>query len=173
VVRRRRGGAAAANGRGHWTDRDRDGRTGLAEFADNDRPSYYSGYSGSSRPWSRDDYWTRERQATSYAGLGPRGYQRTDERIREDVCDRLTDDPRVDASDIEVHIKGGELTLAGSVRTREEKRFAEDLVERVTGVREVNNHLRVRPATEVIGTARSGASVLGLNDTPPPQTRNH
>jgi osmotically-inducible protein OsmY len=109
----------------------------------------------------------------NYVGRGPRGYQRTDERIREEVCDRLTEDPRIDASDIEVHMKGGELTLSGSVRTREEKRFTEDLVERITGVREVNNHLRVRPATEVIGTARSGAAVLGLNDTPPPQTRNH
>src|SRR6185503_8363040 len=90
------------------TDRDRDGRTGLAEFADNDRASYYSGYS---RPAPRDDHWTRERsfddasrhtpygwQSTHYAGRGPRGYQRTDERIREDVCDRLTDDPRIDAS---------------------------------------------------------------------------
>jgi osmotically-inducible protein OsmY len=162
------------------TDRDRDGRTGLAEFADHDRASYYSGYS---RPNYRDDYWVRERsygdtsrygwQGQNYAGRGPRGYQRSDERIREEVCDRLTDDPRIDASDIEVHMKGGELTLSGSVRTREEKRFTEDLVERITGVREVNNNLRVRPATEVIGTARSGAAVLGLNDTPPPQTRNH
>lgn len=162
------------------TDRDRDGRTGLAEFADNDRASYYSGYS---RPTYRDDYTARERnfgdtsrygwQGPSYAGRGPRGYQRTDERIREEVCDRLTDDPRIDASDVEVHMKGGELTLSGSVRTREEKRFTEDLVERISGVREVNNHLRVRPATEVLGTARSGASVLGLTDTPPPQTRNH
>jgi osmotically-inducible protein OsmY len=196
---RRRRADEARHERSHWTDRDRDGRTGLAEFADNDRPSYYSGYS---RPSSRDDYRPRERgfgdtsryptedrytarnsapysnpqsgwQDTNYAGRGPRGYQRTDDRIREDVCDRLTDDPRIDASDIEVHMKDGELTLSGSVRTREEKRFTEDLVERITGVREVNNHLRVRPATEVLGTARSGASVLGLSDTPPPQTRNH
>ena len=169
-------GQWAERDRGPWTDRDRDGRTGLAEFADNDRASYYSGYA---RPSYRDDYW-RERSftpntytGTNYAGRGPRGYQRTDERIREDVCDRLTDDPRIDASDIEVHIKGGELTLAGSVRSRDEKRLAEDVVERTTGVREVNNHLRVRPPTEVLGTARSGASVLGLTDTPPPQTRNH
>ena len=184
AARRRRMDEARERGRwpdrdrGHWTDRDRDGRTGLAEFADNDRASYYSGYA---QPPYRDDYSTRERgfnpdpyyTRTSYTGRGPRGYQRTDERIREDVCDRLTDDPRIDASDIEVHIKGGELTLGGSVRTREEKRMAEELVERTTGVREVNNHLRVRPATEVLGTARSGASVLGLTDNPPPQTRNH
>jgi osmotically-inducible protein OsmY len=159
-----------------FTDRDRDGRRGLAEFADNDRASYYSGYS---RPSYRDDYWTRDGalgwQAANYAGRGPRGYQRSDERIREDVCDRLTDDPRIDASDIEVHMQGGELTLSGSVRTRDEKHFTEDLVERITGVREVNNHLRVRPATDVLGTARSGASVLGITDTPPPPTqrRNH
>ena len=176
---RERGQWADRDRGGPWTDRDRDGRTGLAEFADNDRASYYSGYA---RPTQRDGSWTRERSnvttdpyytRTDYAGRGPRGYQRTDDRIREDVCDRLTDDPRIDASDIEVHIKGGELTLAGSVRTREEKRLAEDLVERTSGVREVNNHLRVKPATEVLGTARSGASVLGLTDNPPPQTRNH
>ena len=61
------------------------------------------------------------------------------------------------------------MTLSGSVRSREEKRCAEDLIERISGVREVNNNLKVKPADEVIGTARSGAnSVLGLTDTPPP-----
>jgi osmotically-inducible protein OsmY len=103
----------------------------------------------------------------NYAGRGPRGYQRTDDRIREDVCDWLTDDPRIDASDVEVQVSKGEVTLAGSVRSRDEKRFAEDVVERITGVREVNNGLKVRPADEVIGTARSGSSVLGLSDNPP------
>jgi osmotically-inducible protein OsmY len=103
-----------------------------------------------------------------YTGRGPRGYHRTDDRIREDVCDRLTDEPRVDASDIEIQVDNGEVTLAGSVRTREEKRFTEDVVERVSGVREVNNSLKVRPPDEVLGTARSGASMLGLTETPPP-----
>ena len=108
-------------------------------------------------------------EETSYAGRGPRGYQRSDQRIHEEICDRLTDDPRIDASDIEVGVNTGEVTLAGSVRTREEKRCAEDLIERLSGVREVNNNLKVKPATEVLGTSRSGASVLGLNDTPPPR----
>ncbi len=120
--------------------------------------------------WSSPPHGSsREWQGTSYAGRGPRGYQRGDDRIREDVCDRLTDDPRIDASDMDIQVKGGEVTLAGSVRTRDEKRYTEDLVERITGVREVNNNLKVRPADEVLGTARSGASsVLGLTDTPPP-----
>ena len=84
------------------------------------------------------------------------------------MCDRLTDDPRIDASDIDVQVQGGEVTLNGSVRTRDEKRFTEDVVERISGVRDVNNHLKVKPADEVIGTARSGSSVLGLTDAPPP-----
>jgi hypothetical protein len=84
------------------------------------------------------------------------------------VCDRLTEDPRIDASDVDVQVKDGEVTLAGSVRTRDEKRYTEDLIERISGVRDVSNNLKVKPVDEVIGTARSGSSVLGLTDTPPP-----
>jgi len=51
----------------------------------------------------------------------------------------------------------------------EEKRYAEDVVEHVMGVRDVNNHLKVTRPDQVIGTARSGASSpLALSDTPPP-----
>jgi len=40
-------------------------------------------------------------------------------------------------------VKGAEVTLRGSVRSREEKRYTEDVVEHVMGVRDVNNHLKV------------------------------
>ncbi len=78
-----------------------------------------------------------------YAGRGPRGYRRSDERIREDVNERLTDDWRVDASDIEVSVDNGLVTLAGSVGSRAEKRRAEDVAESVSGVMDVSNQLRV------------------------------
>jgi hypothetical protein len=78
-----------------------------------------------------------------YTGHGPRGYQRSDDRIREDVCDRLTDDPWVDASDVEITVRGGEVTLSGSVRDRGDKRRTEDIIENISGVREVHNNLRV------------------------------
>lgn len=150
-----------------WTDRDRDGRRGLSEWNDNDRSSY------SQRSATMRGYGGAEtRTGPNYIGRGPRGYQRGDERIREELCDRLTDDPRIDASDVEVQVKGGEISLAGSVRSRDEKRFTEELAERITGVRDVSNHLKVKAADEVLGTARSGASVLGLSDTPPPQSRD-
>jgi osmotically-inducible protein OsmY len=79
----------------------------------------------------------------TYASRGPRGYRRSDERIREDVNDRLTDDWRVDASDIEVTVNNGMVTLTGRVESREEKRRAEDVAERVSGVADVSNQLRV------------------------------
>src|SRR5690606_23118505 len=70
----------------------------------------------------------------TYVGRGPKGYRRSDERITEDVCDRLTDDPMVDASDITVQVRDGEVTLTGTVEDRRQKRRAEDIVEDVPGV---------------------------------------
>lgn len=77
-------------------------------------------------------------------GKGPRGFQRSDERVRELVCEALTDDDIVDASNVEVTVKSGEVTLAGTVDDREMKRCAEDCVERVPGVRDVHNQLHIR-----------------------------
>jgi hypothetical protein len=82
-----------------------------------------------------------------YAGRGPRGYRRSDERIRDEVCDRLTDDALVDATDIAVRVRHGLVTLEGTVRDRAQKHRAEDLAAGVTGVADVENRIRVpRPA---------------------------
>jgi hypothetical protein len=95
-----------------------------------------------------DDRAQYERQAGPYAGRGPKGYQRSDERIREEVSERLTDDDRIDASGIEVAVTTGEVTLTGTVESRRMKRLAEDLAESVRGVRDVHNQLRVGEATK-------------------------
>ncbi len=78
-----------------------------------------------------------------HQGRGPKGYQRSDERIREDIAERLTDDAMIDASEIDVTVQGREVTLSGTVRTRTEKRRAEDIAESVSGVAHVQNNLRV------------------------------
>jgi len=77
------------------------------------------------------------------AGRGPKGYSRGDERIREDVCERLTQHGGVDASDVEVRVEGGVVTLTGTVPDRQMKHFAEDTAESVRGVSDVRNELRV------------------------------
>lgn len=78
-----------------------------------------------------------------HRGKGPKSYLRPDARIEENVNDRLTDHPRLDATDIEVSVKDSEVTLSGYVSDRREKRIAEDCAEGVTGVRHVQNNLRV------------------------------
>jgi osmotically-inducible protein OsmY len=82
-------------------------------------------------------------KARAYRNLGPRGYRRSDERIREDVCEALTDDPHLDASTLEVEVKDGEVTISGSTGSRHDKRYAERIAEMVTGVRDVHNRLRI------------------------------
>jgi osmotically-inducible protein OsmY len=82
-------------------------------------------------------------KAYAYRGLGPKGYRRSDQRIHEDVCEALTEDTDLDPSSVEVTVQEGEVTLSGTVSSRHDKRQAENIAERVTGVRDVHNHLRV------------------------------
>lgn len=79
-------------------------------------------------------------------GKGSKKYKRSDTRIMEDVCDRLTDHPDIDAGSIEVKVENAEVTLSGSVETRQAKRLAEDICENVSGVSYVENRIRVQPA---------------------------
>lgn len=74
----------------------------------------------------------------------PKSYKRSDERIKDDIHEELIRHSSMDASDIEVQVKGGEVTLSGQVALRRDKRLAEELAENVLGVRDVQNQLRVR-----------------------------
>ncbi len=89
-------------------------------------------------------YGGTARGTGSFYGRGPRGYRRSDERIKDDIHDRLTFDPEVDAELIVVEVLEGEVTLRGEVDDRDQKRRAEDLVESVPGVRDVSNHIKVK-----------------------------
>jgi len=82
--------------------------------------------------------------AADYRGRGPKGFQRSDERILEEVCERLSDDPQVDARDISVICSAGLVTLEGTVENRAAKHWVEDLVADCPGVKDVANRLRVK-----------------------------
>ncbi|NKJ20379.1 BON domain-containing protein [Dyella sp. SG609] len=79
----------------------------------------------------------------SHYRQAPKGYQRSDERIREDVCERLSEDPRIDARELEVSVQGGVVTLEGTVPSRQMKHLAEDCADRSFGVKDVENRVRV------------------------------
>jgi len=121
-----------------------------------------------------------------HAGKGPRGYTRSDERIREDVCDRLSLDDELDASDIAVTVSKGEVTLEGSVPDRHSKRRAEDISDSVLGVNEVHNRLRSNKGlmeevgdklmgrnTETAGHAGSGTRNAPTGTVGTPQQNSH
>jgi hypothetical protein len=102
-----------------------------------------------------------------FAGRGPRGYRRSDDRILEDINERLTQHPGIDAEEIEVKVQNGEVTLTGTVSDRACKRMAEDLAENVSGVREVRNELRVNALNQQQSSRfdlpNSGMSSQGSN----------
>ncbi len=120
-----------------------------------------TGYRGSwgtagSAGYAYDDRAQEGERRGRYAGRGPTGYQRSDQRIMEDVNDRLTDDPDVDATHILVTVRGGEVILEGNVEDRESKRRAEDIAESISGVKDVQNHLKVgRPEESGTGPVRA------------------
>ena len=82
-----------------------------------------------------------------HRGKGPRNYRPSDERRRERLCEMLTDDPRVDATHIDVHVQDGEITLSGFVDSRRTKFLVEELVANTCDT-EVTNRLRVRPPAD-------------------------
>jgi len=85
--------------------------------------------------------WFGERR--DFRGMGPKGYKRNDERISDEVHERLTDDPYIDASNVIIAVAGGEVTLSGTVEHRDAKHRAERIIEDVSGVSHVQNNLRV------------------------------
>jgi len=79
-----------------------------------------------------------------FAGRGSKNYKRSDTRIEEDVHEALMHDPYLDATDIDVSVKDGEVTLSGEVADRASRRRAEECVESCAGVREIHNELKAR-----------------------------
>lgn len=82
-----------------------------------------------------------------HVGKAPKGYKRSDERIREDVCEALSEHPEIDASQIEVHVKNGIVNLTGTIESRQIKRLTEETIENLPGVVEVDNDIRIVSAS--------------------------
>lgn len=85
-----------------------------------------------------------DRTSGSMVGKGPKGYRRSDERVREDVCDALSQHGNIDASDVEVKVSEGTVTLSGTISSRQMKRMIEDVSESISGVQDVKNDIRVQ-----------------------------
>ncbi len=71
-------------------------------------------------------------------------YRRIDSQIREDICECMAADPLLDASNVEVQVDDGEVTLTGTVADQSELHRAQDVAEQVYGVKNVRNGLTIR-----------------------------
>ena len=154
-------------------DDDRDDRRGYARHAYAGRDergggSWLDRAADQVRSWfggdDDDDSDDRRREMRGgrgegrFRGRGPRNYRRSDERVREEVCDRLTDNEWLDASEVEVGVAAGEVILTGTVDSRYAKRLAESIAESVAGVTNVQNNLRVYQYQ----TAEAGAASAAM-----------
>lgn len=120
---------------------------------------------GANQEWSPQG---SEYQSQSYAGRGPKGYKRSDDRIKEDVSEALARHSEIDASEIEVSVKEGEVTLTGTVSERGMKRMAEEAAEECSGVRDVINQIRFRQegrSESSSETTRSGSSSQNMSSS--------
>lgn len=79
------------------------------------------------------------------SGEGPhRNGQPADEQIRDDVRNRLADDPGIDASDVEVRVEARRVILEGTVTSELTRQMAEVVAYEAEGVTGVENALAVR-----------------------------
>jgi BON domain-containing protein len=152
----------------------------------------YGGYGGEgsygSQGWSgqsgwREPYGEGQQYGSSsgysqgqHRGKGPKNYQRSDERMKELLCERLHDDPEIDASEVTVNVQGGKITLEGTVDSRRTKNAIEDVAEQI-GSQEVQNNLRVqkqgeRSGMDTAGKATGRSSMASDDGEPSKQKRN-
>ncbi|HEU4519945.1 MAG TPA: BON domain-containing protein [Microvirga sp.] len=163
-------GGYGAGGRFGGDDRSRYGARdfGRGSRGDYEDRGFFERAGDEIRSWFGDDDAERRRmrdaregEEGAHRGRGPKNYSRSDDRIRDDVNDRLTDDPHIDASEIEVRVESREVTLSGTVNSRFEKRHAEDIAESVSGVTHVQNNLRVKTGAE---TGQAGSPGAGFGE---------
>lgn len=158
------GGIGSSMGRGNDMSRPYTSDYGYTGGMNRDtQVSASNNFNGSS--FSNSSTYDANAARNSYAGRGPKGWRRSDDRIREDVNETLEMHPHIDASEIEIEVKEGMVVLRGHVEDRRQKRLAEDVIENLPGVRDVRNEISVNQslferAKEAIlgGPEKSGAT---------------
>lgn len=84
------------------------------------------------------------REGRNHHGKGPKNYQRSDERILEDIYERIAADWNLDVHDVDIKVEAGVVHLAGEVRDRSFRHRIEDITEAVRGVTSIENKIRIK-----------------------------
>ncbi len=133
------------------------GQEGEAQYGKSSHGSPSYGVSGKSSSYGdsrqyqenlfSDQFGGQQGRTGTHSGKGPKGYKRNDETIKEEICEVLTRHPMVDASEIDIEVAGGEVTLTGFVSERNMRRMVEDAVEGISGVVDVSNQIKVQKSS--------------------------
>ena len=174
-------GRAAMPSQGQFGFRDFEGDyRAQSENADRQQQGGYGSrggtqYGSTNNTWNQDQYGNRQSggmnsqsygqpsgtsstQSRAERRQGPKGYVRSDDRIKEDVSDQLSYAQGIDVSDVEVSVKSGEVTLTGTIPSRDDKYEIERVVEGVFGVTEIDNRLKVKKPGQGSTTEQSSGS---------------
>lgn len=76
-------------------------------------------------------------------GKGPKNYKRSDARICEDICEKLSESPYINAENIEVTVENGTVFLSGAVDSKRAKLFVQDIADGTNGVYEIINRIEI------------------------------
>lgn len=127
-------GAQAYGERGWNAPTDEQLRQG-SRLPYSDQPGYgqslHTGFTGAD-----SSQWRGPRRA-------PKSYQRSDERLTEDIYERLSNQWEFDATEVIVEVSSGKVVLKGSVPDRRTRHAIENIVDDAYGVKDIENNLRV------------------------------
>lgn len=82
--------------------------------------------------------------STIHRGHGPRDWRRSDDQLRDAVCEALAADGTLDARDMNVGVDDGEVILSGVCPCHHSRSLAEDIAREVVGVRAIHNFVGIR-----------------------------
>jgi hypothetical protein len=100
--------------------------------------SSYGGFMNEDTRFQRQQYRGQAAQR-----VHPKGYTRSDERIQEDICERLSYSG-LPVGEVSVEVSQGRVTLDGMVSARPIKHAIEDYVDDCMGVQEIDNRIKVQ-----------------------------
>jgi osmotically-inducible protein OsmY len=113
-----------------------------------------------------------QRGMGQHHGKGPKGYQRSDERTKELLCERLRDDPEIDPSEVTITVQGGKITLEGTVDSRQTKNAIEEIADQF-GTQDVQNNLRIQRQGQQTGESQGRQAKSATSGDDNTTTKKH
>ena len=106
-----------------------------------DKPAF--SYTRSDEPLNKGRFYTDEDNEEPPVRSYSTGTQ-SDEEIYLEIRDRLAAQPDVEGTRIEIEVSRGAVTLSGTVGSEIEKYIIQEVVDKVTGVRDIHDELRLK-----------------------------